>query len=635
MGLVGKSAKYRPDVDGLRAVAVISVLLFHAFPKRFPAGFVGVDIFFVISGYLITGILLEQVGKGSFTYLDFYSRRIKRIFPALLLVLGATMLASWYVLLPDEFAQVSKHTAAGSSFIANFVLWSESGYFDVAADTKPLLHLWSLAVEEQFYIVWPVLISLVFAKSKRYFFAVASALWLISFLLSFWSTFAHPTAAFYSPWTRFWELGTGGLLAYLKVNGSPVIERYKNLQGWLGAALLSFSLIYVGKTDPFPGLIALAPVIASALLISAGMESSFCRHVLANRLMVFVGLVSYPLYLWHWPLLVLPKIIMGEALAPALRIALLGAAFVLALATYYFVESKLRHAKMQKVPLILAILMLCFFAVGLAVNVLGLSSRHQNADLQRVLNAKLDWEYPAKGFKALGNVGHQFWFQNTNSNTKAVFIGDSNMEQYAPRISGLLSENPDNALSVIFATKGDCPVIPSLYLSRDNCRESMTKAFNLASNKEVSTVVIGQLWLDYPELAYDEKLQASLSSIIKELSSSKKVFVILNIPVGIQYDPKTMFSGSRLTTLVAKDPSSVKFDVRQFRSKHMALFDAITRIANNSGATVIDPMAALCSDFECRVFDSKGDPLYIDEAHLRASYVEKYVTYLDQTVLRR
>jgi peptidoglycan/LPS O-acetylase OafA/YrhL len=634
MSIVQQPTKYRPDIDGLRAIAVTSVLVFHAFPKRFPSGFVGVDIFFVISGYLITGILLDQVGKGSFSYLDFYSRRIKRIFPALLMVLGATWFASWYVLLPDEFAQVSRHVAAGSSFIANFALWSESGYFDASADTKPLLHLWSLAVEEQFYIVWPILISLVFAKSKRHFFSIAIALWVVSFLVSLWSTYESPTAAFYSPWTRFWELGTGGLLAYMKGYRSELIDRHKNIQGWLGAALLLFAFLFTGKTDPFPGWIALAPVVGSALIISAGMQSSFCRYVLANKVLVFIGLVSYPLYLWHWPLLVLPKIVLGDALSPLLRVALLSAAFVLAVFTFYVVEGKLRHSRSFKVPAVLASLMLAFFIVGVFFTSFEVSSRHKNADLSRILNAKLDWEYPARGFKALSGVGHQFWFQNSRISEKAIFIGDSNMEQYAPRISRLLSEHPTKALSVIYATKGDCPITPALYESRRQCKDEMTRAFQLAAEKDIVTVVLGQLWLDYPELATNQKYQDSLASQIKTLSASKKVFVLLNIPVGAQYNPKTMFSGSRLTTLVALDPSLQKFDAKKFRTINKDLFSVVRRIALENGAQVIDPLPTLCDDNECRIYDSKGDPLYIDEAHFRASYVEAQVKFLDQTVLR-
>jgi peptidoglycan/LPS O-acetylase OafA/YrhL len=636
MSTLISQAKYRPEIDGLRAIAVVSVLLFHAFPKRFPAGFIGVDIFFVISGFLITSILLNQVGKGTFSYLDFYARRIKRIFPALLLVLGTTFAASWYVLMPDEFAQVSRHIAAGAAFLANFALWSESGYFDAAADTKPLLHLWSLAVEEQFYIVWPVLISLVFAKSRKYFFGLAVALWVLSFMVSLYLTYNSPTAAFYSPWGRFWELGTGGLLAYLQLN-SPVGSKDKlwsNVQGWLGAALLISSFFFISKADPFPGWLALLPVFGAALLIAAGPQAAFCRYVLSNRVFVFIGLVSYPLYLWHWPLLIIPKIALGDNLTSITKAGLLGLSFILATLTYYVVEGRLRHAKSLKVPQALAGAMLAFLVLGLSVSLMGFTSRHKNPDMTRLLNAKLDWEYPARGFKALGGVGHQFWYQNSDVAQKTVFIGDSNMEQYAPRISKLLSENPAKANSVVFATRGSCPVIPALFAAMQGCKEDMPRALTLAMAKDVSTVVIGQLWIDYPNLATDVTLQESLAAQIKALSTTKKVFVILNIPAGADFNPKNMFTGSRLTSLKAKDPNQIQFDLKKFKTEYDPLFNVIRTVAVNNGAEVIDPMPEFCTATACAIFDKNKEPLYIDNAHVRASYVETEVRILDRTVLK-
>jgi peptidoglycan/LPS O-acetylase OafA/YrhL len=635
MSLSLNQSKYRPEIDGLRAIAVVSVLLFHAFPKRFPAGFIGVDIFFVISGFLITSILLNQVGKGSFSYIDFYSRRIKRIFPALLLVLASTFLASWYILMPDEFAQLARHVAAGAAFLANFALWSESGYFDTAADTKPLLHLWSLAVEEQFYIVWPILISLVFAKSRKFFFQIAIGLWLASFIVSIYLTYSSPTAAFYSPWGRFWELGTGGLLAYLQL-GSDVATKDKlwsNLQGWLGAILLTASFIFISKAEPFPGWLALLPVFGAAFLISAGPQATFCRYVLSNRVVVFIGLVSYPLYLWHWPLLILPKIALGDNLTSVTKAELLLLSLLLAMLTYYVVEGRLRHAQSMKVPQALAGAMLAFLVLGLSVPILGLTSRHKNSDMTRILNAKLDWEYPARGFKAVRGVGHQFWYQDTQVAQKTVFVGDSNMEQYAPRISKLLTENPSKANSIIFATRGSCPFIPLLYESMQGCKEDMARALTLAMDTSVSTVVIGQLWIDYPDLARNLKLQESLATQIKALTAAKKVFVVLNIPAGADFNPKNMFTGSRLTTLKAKDPSQIKFDLKKFRAEYDTLFDVIRRISTSNGAQVIDPMPEFCNATSCAIFDQQNEPLYIDNAHIRASYVESKVRILDKTVL--
>jgi peptidoglycan/LPS O-acetylase OafA/YrhL len=633
MTTASQSSKYRPEIDGLRAIAVVSVLLFHAFPKRFPSGFIGVDIFFVISGFLITSIILEKVSEGTFSYLDFYSRRIKRIFPALLLVLTVTLVCSWYILLPDEFKQVSGHVAAGASFLANFAFWRESGYFDTAADTKPLLHLWSLAVEEQFYILWPVLISLLFAKSRKSFLIVASALGVLSFLGSLYLSKYSPTAAFYSPWSRFWELCVGGLLAAVPRTPQGLGNRASNIKGWLGAAMLIGGFVLISKADAFPGWVALMPVLGSALLISAGPEAAFCKYVLSNRLVVFVGLISYPLYLWHWPLLILPKIAIGENLSNVAKLGSLGASVVLAVCTYYFAEGKLRHSKSVVVPRSLAMAMFAFFVIGLGASVLGFTSRHQNADLNRILNAKLDWEYPARGFQALGRTGHQFWYQNSNVADKTIFIGDSNMEQYAPRISKVLTDQPNKANSVIFATRGNCSIVPLLYEKEQSCKNEMARAMSMARAPDVKVVVFGQLWLDHPQLASDISLQQSLTKQLKDLAASKRVYVILNIPAGPAFNPKNMFSGTRLTTLQAKDPTQIKFDMVAFKAAIDPLTLALRNIAKESGAILIDPVQSLCNASGCPVFDKNNDPMYLDNTHIRASYAEEHIQYLDFTVL--
>jgi peptidoglycan/LPS O-acetylase OafA/YrhL len=208
------ASAYRPDVDGLRAIAILAVLGFHAFPWKFSGGFVGVDIFFVISGYLISSIILAGLERGRFSLVDFYGKRIRRIVPALIVVMAFCLTVGWYVLLEDEFQQLGKHIAGGAAFIQNFVLWGESGYFDNAPETKPLLHLWSLAVEEQFYIFWPLLL-IAAHKWRLPFLRLTAAIALISFGVNLYLTWNAPTAAFYSPLSRFWELMTGCSLARL------------------------------------------------------------------------------------------------------------------------------------------------------------------------------------------------------------------------------------------------------------------------------------------------------------------------------------------------------------------------------------------------------------------------------------
>ncbi|RYY63558.1 MAG: acyltransferase, partial [Comamonadaceae bacterium] len=228
--------KYRPDIDGLRAVAVLSVLGFHAFPQWVKGGFIGVDIFFVISGFLISTIIFGSLQGKGFSYAEFYARRIKRIFPALVVVMAATFAFGWYILLPGEWQQLGKHVAAGAGFVSNFAFWGEAGYFDNAAETKPLLHLWSLAIEEQFYIFWPLLLGLAWKRRWR-MLAVIGAVAAASFLLNVSTIHSHRTAAFYSPLSRFWELMAGGMLAYMRLHKPHLLVKQRNLQAIAGFVL--------------------------------------------------------------------------------------------------------------------------------------------------------------------------------------------------------------------------------------------------------------------------------------------------------------------------------------------------------------------------------------------------------------
>ena len=379
--------KYRADIDGLRAIAVLSVVIFHAFPSVLRGGFIGVDIFFVISGFLISTIILGNLDNHSFSFADFYGRRIRRIFPTLLLVLAASLAFGWHALLTAEYKQLGLHTASGAGFLANFTFWRESGYFDNAAETKPLLHLWSLGVEEQFYIVWPAL--LWFAWKKRFnLLTLTIVVGTLSLLLNLGTVRASPDAAFYSPQTRFWEMLAGSVLAWLTLRQRRVFPALQaRLDGWLGRIVyteappadgrtlrdvqsaLGIALIATGfwlitKERAFPGWWALVPVTGAVLIIAAGGQSWFNRTVLAHRALVWVGLISFPLYLWHWPLLAFARLIERETPSAAIRAGAVLAAFVLAWLSYAVVEKRMRSGRHNGVKTgVLVVLML---AVGLA-----------------------------------------------------------------------------------------------------------------------------------------------------------------------------------------------------------------------------------------------------------------------------
>jgi peptidoglycan/LPS O-acetylase OafA/YrhL len=352
--------RYRADIDGLRAVSILLVVAYHAQPWLVRGGFIGVDIFFVISGFLITRIILSEAKAGTFSSLAFYARRVRRIFPALIVVLATTYLIGWIILLPDGFALLGKSTAAGVAFVSNLFQLNQTGYFAPDAAENPLLHLWSLGIEEQFYIFWPLLLVLLLgSKYRRIRIAAIAA---ASFGLSLLIFLGLKEWSFYSPLPRAWELLAGGLLASSQVEGvarqsSPLRE---NLLSAAGLAAIIGAAAALNKESLFPGAWALLPVLGAVLIIIAP-NSTVNRVLLSSRAMVAIGLISYPLYLWHWPLLSYLGII-RNGVPNAIEIwAVVIVAFILAWLTYRFVEIPLRRQ-----PKAVAGLSFALLAVGLA-----------------------------------------------------------------------------------------------------------------------------------------------------------------------------------------------------------------------------------------------------------------------------
>ena len=376
---------YRPDIDGLRAVAVGAVVAYHAFPGALPGGFVGVDVFFVISGYLISGIILSALAERRFTFANFYARRIRRIFPALAVVLGAVSIAGWFLLYADDYARLGRHIAAGAAFMSNFVLWRESSYFDTAAELKPLLHLWSLAIEEQFYLAWPLLL-VIAARSRigrrgedvgRGPLVLTLAIGTASFLAAIWIVRIDRTPAFFSPWTRFWELLAGATLACVEIDrelkaGVEAIRAARwpaHALAIAGALMIAAGVVVIDSTRVFPGLWVMLPVVGTFFLLVSGPRAWLNRHVLSMPALVWIGLISYPLYLWHWPLLSLARLTNGGTPPAAWRVALIAISVVLAWVTYRLVESPIRFGSRRRgaVP-VLAAAMVLMLAVGVATS---------------------------------------------------------------------------------------------------------------------------------------------------------------------------------------------------------------------------------------------------------------------------
>jgi peptidoglycan/LPS O-acetylase OafA/YrhL len=349
---VGPNLAYRRDIDGLRGVAVLLVLAFHSNLGWVPGGFVGVDVFFVISGYLISGIIFAQIDAGTFSLAAFYGRRIRRIVPALVAMMLATLLAGMVLLYPSEWQDLGKSAIAATLSASNLFFWSTANYFDAPSNTKPLLHTWSLGVEEQFYLAFPLLMVLL-AKVRRPWFR--DGVLLLAAGLSFWVSqrllFGDPAGAFYLPQSRVWELMVGALLASGMVS-APSARWAREAVAGGGLLAIAAAALLTRPTMPFPGAAALAPCLGAGALILAGGGSSASR-LLGSRPLVFAGLISYSLYLWHWPMIVFQRIAQViHTGAPDVvdRALLLAAILAVATLSWRWIEQPFRHGR-PRLPL--------------------------------------------------------------------------------------------------------------------------------------------------------------------------------------------------------------------------------------------------------------------------------------------
>lgn len=622
---------YRPDIDGLRAIAVASVVAYHAFPSFVRGGFVGVDIFFVISGFLISRIIFEALEHSGFSYLDFYNRRIRRIFPALVLVCAATLLFGWYSLLPDEFQRLGRHLAASAAFVSNFTLWNESGYFDAAADSKPLLHLWSLAIEEQFYIIWPILLGLVW-RSKRGFLVTTLIVGAASFGVNIFTIAHYRHAAFYSPLSRFWELMMGGLLAYLAMHRPALLRRRGNVRSAVGLLLIAFGVIFLTKDVAFPGYWALLPTVGAFLIISGGSEAWVNRHLLSARPMLGIGLISYPLYLWHWPILVFAKLVKGYVLTTAEAFFAIAASLLMAYLTYEFLEKPLRRIPTVRLPFALAGSMASIGAIGW-MGFHGVLPARLTADsISQIVSASYDWQYPPASSYA-HVVGPLRYFVESNGSQNTLFIGDSNMEQYAPRLDRVIKEHPLKTNGAIFVgNQSECTLLTELFSGQHVCDPTLTVLQSLIHDPSTKAIAVAASWMKYKQQILDPQKQRRFASFLRTAAAGRPVYLILNIPNGEELAPASMFGGSRLTQIKPKPLGSVHFDMRRFEARFGEINRILRQIAAESGAIVIDPVEHLCPQRHCPMFDREGTPLYLDSSHLTRKYSLSSTQYVDPTL---
>ena len=649
--------KYRPDIDGLRAVAVISVLGFHAFPAWVKGGFIGVDIFFVISGFLISTIIFASLDGPGFSYREFYDRRIRRIFPALALVLAVSAAFGWFVLLPNEWQQLGKHIAAGAAFLSNLAFWSEAGYFDNAADTKPLLHLWSLAVEEQFYILWPLMLGLAWHRKWR-FLTMFGVVALLSFLLNVGTIHSHRIAAFYSPATRFWELMAGGGLAYLRLYRPQVLAKRRNLQSVAGFALIALGLIYIRADKAFPGWWALLPTLGAFFCISAGPSALLNRVLLGARPLVWVGLISYPLYLWHWPLLAFARIVEGGMPSESVRAVLMAAAMLLAWITYRFVERRARDPKTPNMARTLGAAVACLSVLGILAWTGRLAGRLDDSYFDTVEAARKNWVYGDSMRPARINSG-QTVFRVGAGKERVLIMGDSHAEQYAVRAVQLAKDPAQPLNAITFATAPGCPFVPGIFRdATPGCDELRTAFIDYALSDAVDTIVIAGCWNCYfidqaqpatgalseegfyfragsQKLLFREGngVDASLLSLevlLKRLAEKKKVYLLLDNPIGLEFSPENLISGNRLGAMrVGRMTPDIALRDTQER-----LNQRMSEIARRSGAGFIDPLPFLCPEKRCIRALPDGTPVYKDRDHFRSDYA-RTVPFLDGILLER
>lgn len=445
------------EIQGLRALAATLVLIFHA--KFVSGGFIGVDIFYVISGFLITGLLLKELeAKGKISLKAFYLRRSKRLLPASFLILFVTALFAWLVLPPISRGSIGRDLIATTFYISNYLFaWWQNDYQNLNATPSPFIHYWSLAVEEQFYVFWPLfIIGLAKLKSAHKFLIGFLAVTIVTFALGVWLTIVAPIWAFYSLPTRAWELSIGALIALL-----PALRRQNSLLAILGITALIGSALSFNDSTPFPGVYALLPVLGTAALLSSiGAWPQPLKWLATNRVSVWLGKISYPLYLWHWPVLVLPIALFARELKLWERIVALLITVVLAEFTTRFVEEPLRLKKLapRRVILSTAIAMVCALVVGLGIAQSTTSSILVNGKQVTLASIELRPTPYEDGchLNYHESVSPICEFGKIDSKKTVVLYGDSHAVQWFPALEKLALEK---GFKLITLTKSACPSI--------------------------------------------------------------------------------------------------------------------------------------------------------------------------------
>lgn len=664
-----QSHHYRPDIEGLRAIAVLAVVGFHASPNWITGGFVGVDIFFVISGYLITRNICTGIEKGTFGIGDFYSRRVRRIFPALCLVLLLSAVLGWFYMLALEYRSLGKHIAGAASFVENILYYYEQGYFDESSLNKPLLQLWSLGVEEQFYFAWPLLLWWA-TRARLKLPAVMAIVIVLSFICNVYGGVSSSVASFFLVQSRIWELALGGLIAlpWLQdaitsaLSAPGVQSRAGRAITWQqrayrGAPLVGLCLIFTSiltftKDFWFPGWWALLPTVGAALVIAGDPGSGASRIILSNRVMVWFGKISFPLYLWHWVLLSFLFIIMPEAYSRNARFAAVLVSIALSWLTYKYLETPMRaptSARLKVTVLACAMTVLLGFGLGSYFSD-GFPNRPFARHFKSVEAAITDWQFP-KGLVERSVNGREF-LATSDAPPSILFIGDSHIDQFAPRVLALYQQQ--RIAESAFVTVNGCPPIPGVFEDKHPLCDSFVAKINetLKLLPSVRVVAVGGCWNCYfgletrpvPDFnnfnyvyrsggreAYFRKgegaglAMVSLEKYLRDLSKTHTVYLILDNQMADEYDPRQV-----LRNRFNLSRNEATRNLLPLSPEQKALNATMRGLAERAGARVIDPLASLCPDDACPIFSAPGVPIFKDNHHLRSSYAAEHATFIDQ-----
>ncbi len=622
--------RYRPEVDGLRAVAVLIVVFYHA-GLGFSGGFIGVDVFFVISGYLITSLILKDAQNGTFTLSNFWQRRIRRIVPAAVVLVLFTLVVGWFILLPDDFVGLGNSALSQTFFAANIYFWRTLDYFAVAADEKPLLHTWLLAVEEQFYLFFPVLLLVLFRfkglRSKAALLSIFLVGTAVSFALSVWSLVDAPLASFYLLPSRAWELLVGSVLALMPRPGELGGKAWcLDAVAWGGlAAILVPSWLYASET-PFPGVAALPPVLGTAAIVWATNAGGPDRplgsaaRLLAAKPVVFIGLISYSLYLWHWPLLAFARYVNITEPTLWVRVGLVAASLILATLSWHFVETPFRHHGIMKRP----VFVFSFAAVGLllltalsATVVLNRGFPQRVAPgILEVVNIRLQRpEMEEIGIAEVKSGQVKELGGRKDCPPQVLLWGDSHAWALSPAVVKFCRENNIRGQAIYY------PATPPLvnYVSRSNqgldyrSPEWCGEVANYVSKNGIKHVIVAGFWSKQEQSSPAGILEEAVKATVKRLSEAgAHVYFFLQVPTHGASVPDALAR----SLLFGYSSDAWRATAADFAQVNQRVLTALLELPSEQ-VTIISPGPAI-RDPESSGFlvQTGNQPLYYDSHHL-------------------